>query len=52
MTPEQTAAKFLTYALAELNFSYDELTDYEQTLSTREEFEALVKWVREKAPQQ
>lgn len=40
------AKRFLTYAFKDIHFKYDELTDEEKKLATREEFENLVAWVK------
>lgn len=42
----KTSAKFLRYSLEDVDYSYDGLTKAEKALCTREEFEALVQWVK------
>lgn len=39
------AARFLHYSFSPINYNYDNLTETEQSLCTRDEFDALVAWV-------
>lgn len=41
-----TLAKFMRYSLTDINFSYNDLTDAEKRLCTKEEFKAMVEWVK------
>lgn len=42
-----TTKKFLKYSFEEINYTYEQLTPTEKSFCTREEFEELVKWVKE-----
>lgn len=38
--------RFLNYSFEDIDFKYDDLTETEKKLATREEFEKLAAWVK------
>lgn len=47
--PDEVAlvvVKFLDYSLEPVEYNYDDLTPQEKALCTKEDFEAMVKWMR------
>lgn len=44
---EKIIKKFLRYAFNDIDYNYDNLTETEKGLATRDEFEKLVAWVKE-----
>ena len=41
-----TIAKFLRYSFRPIEYSYEKLTNEEKNLCTKEEYEALVAWIK------
>jgi hypothetical protein len=41
-----TIAKFMRYSLDDIGYNYNELTEAEKTLCSKDEFVALVEWVK------
>lgn len=46
----ELARKFLTYSFTDIKFNYDGLTEAERWFCTREEFDALVTWIKGAQP--
>jgi hypothetical protein len=50
IVPDRISAvtkKFLKYSFEEIDFTYEQLTPEEKSLCTKDEFEELVKWLKE-----